>query len=546
MNADERLPVGLVVLWLLLQLPFLSSAFRVDEPNIIRIAEQIASNPADPYGFRINWGGIEEDAFHILANPPGVPYWLALWGTTMGWSEWVLRASLLPFGVIALLAFAFLAREFELDQRLAVLLMIASPAFFLGAQVVMPDVAMFAAFMAALAAAVRYRRTGELWLIPIGALAGALAPFFKYNGSLVGPLLAVVWLYGKGRRTGLFVIMTGPAVGLAAWSWWSLLTYGRVHVLTIAEFESAGVTNILTALLGFFGIGVVPLVIAGMRAPKPLTDSALDLVTLTTGAMMAVGARLLLEAGSVASILYGLSAAIGFRFAVVCGAVAWGWMRERNLHDALLLAWVALVVWFQFGLLFASVRYLLPILPPVILLVLRHRLIDPTRMIARAGLAACLVLVLAIAVGDARSANLYRRFVEDVAVPEAATSGGRFFFDGHWGFQYYMEAEGGRILNYFLQPKWQDGDLLVIARVPFPSYKHPTPNRAIEFEIEEHVWSPAWPVRTIDCSAWANFYGPGVMQCRSLSLPFGVSTAAADEFVIYRAKTRVSTSEPTR
>ena len=82
----------------------------------IRIAERIAETPADPYSFLINWGGRAEDAFHILANPPGLPYWLALWGEAFGWSESVFHASMIPFGVIALLAFAVLAREF--DQRL--------------------------------------------------------------------------------------------------------------------------------------------------------------------------------------------------------------------------------------------------------------------------------------------------------------------------------------------------------------------------------------------------------------------------------------------
>jgi hypothetical protein len=536
--------VGIVALWVAVQIPFLQTAYRVDETNIVRIAERIAEDPADPYGFHINWGGIDEDAFHILANPPGVPYWLALWGGMLGWTEAVLHAAMLPFGIIALIAFAALAREFDLDASTAVLLMIASPAFFLGAQVVMPDVAMFAAFVTALAAALRYRRTAEWWLVPLGFVAGALAPILKYNGALVGPLLALVWLYGRGRRTGLLVIMAGPAAGLAGWSWWSLMQYGRVHVLTITEFESGGVTNILTALLGFFGLGVVPLVIAGMRAPKPMSDAALHVITAATGLMMATGAKFLLGAGPIASVAYGLSAAIGFRFAVVCGVLALGWFRERDLRDALLLSWVALVVWFQFGLLFASVRYLLPILPAVVLLVMRHRLVNLERARARAGLAVCLTLALAIAIGDAKTANLYRRFVSEVAIPEAAKGDGRFFFDGHWGFQYYMEAAGGRILNYFLQPRWRAGDVLVIARVPFPSYKHPTPSRSIDFETVEFAWSPGWPVRTIDCSAWANFYGPGVMQCRNLALPFGFSTKAADEFVIYRARTRAREPEP--
>jgi len=537
-SVKWKVVAAIVAAWVLVQIPFLLTAIRVDETNIIRIAEQIERQPSDPYSFYINWGGIDDEAFHILANPPGVPYWLALWGSAFGWSESVLHASMVPFGAIALLGFALLAREFNVDPRLGTLLMIASPAFFLCAQVVMPDIAMFAGFVVAMAAAMRYRRTGERWLVPLGFVAGALTPFLKYNGSLVGPLLAIIWLYGRGRRMGLFVIMAGPAVGLGAWSFWSLMYYGRIHLLTIAEFESAGITNIMTAVIGFFGLGVVPLVLATMKSPRGLSNGALHLVTALGGIMMAVLANTLLAVDPPYAVMFGVSAAIGFRFAVVWGLVLFNWIREKGVEDAVLLGWVAIVMWFQFGLLFASVRYLLPMLPPVILIILRHRLVDMSGRLARVGLAACIVLSVSVAIGDARSSNLYRRFVHEVAIPEVANRTGRFFFDGHWGFQYYMEPVGGQILNYFKQPKWQVGDVLVIARVPFPSYSHPTPTKAIDFELTEYVWSPEWPVRAVDCSAWANFYGPGVLSCKGISLPFGFSTKAADVFAIYRAKAR--------
>ena len=97
-------------------------------------------------------------------------------------------------------------------------------------------------------------------------------------------------------------------------------------------------------------------------------------------------------------------------------------------------------------------------------------------------------------------------------------------------------------MNFYRQPRWREGDILVIARVPFPSYRHPTPSKVLEFESTEYAWSPGWPVRTIDCAAWANFYGPGVMKCKGPALPFGFSLGASDEFVVYEARNR--TPEP--
>ena len=104
---------------------------------------------------------------------------------------------MLPFSALALVAFAFLAKELNVRPLLATLLLAASPAFLLASQVVMPDIAMIAFFIAAIACAVAYLRTGAVWLISLGFLAGALAPLAKYNGALVGPLLGLIWLVGR-------------------------------------------------------------------------------------------------------------------------------------------------------------------------------------------------------------------------------------------------------------------------------------------------------------------------------------------------------------
>ncbi len=528
----------IVAVWILIQLPFLSTAFRVDEPNIIRIAQRAAEAPGDPYGFYINWGGMQEEAFHILANPPLVPYWLAGWASLFGWSEIVLHASMLPFSVLALLSFAVIARELGTDSRIAMLLLACSPGFLLASQVVMPDIAMLGFFLAALACAMAYLRSGGAWLVPLGFLAGAFAPLSKYNGAFVGVLLALVWLFGRGRRAGLFVIAVGPALGLGLWSFASLMQYGRIHILTIAEFESAGIVNILSAMLGFFGFGLLPLIVALTSAPPPLSRRVLEAVTVIGGVMMGCGLHFLFGSNALASIYYGLSAAITFRIFVISSVVGWRGLREKEFASCLLVLWLAIGVWFQFGLLFASVRYLLPLLPAVILLVLHARLLSFDKPLFRWGLVASGVLALVVAVGDARTANIYRAFVDEVVVPMKPSISGRFFFDGHWGFQYYMEREGARALNYWRQPRWKRGDVIVIARNPFPSYQSLTPTRALDFDTREIVRSPRWPVRTIDCGAWANFYGPGVMQCKGPVLPFGFSTGAADAFAVMTVKPR--------
>lgn len=537
-SRDVRGIAILVALWVILQIPFVSSAFRVDEPNIVRIAERAAVAPGDPYGFYINWNGGPEEAFHILANPPLVPYWLAAWGATLGWTESVLHVAMLPFSVLAIVAFAVLANNLGTRPLAPALLLVTSPAFFLGSQVVMPDVAMFALFVAAVACATRYLATGAAWLIPLGFLAGALAPLAKYNGALVAPVLGALWLMGSGRRVGLLIIAAGPVVGVGLWSFASLMMYGRSHISTIAEFESGGTVVILSAILGYFAFGVLPAVASLSASPSLLPRRLLLPITILMALLMGLSMYFLFPVGPWAAAGYGLSAGLTFRFLLIVGALGVRGVRDKDVISLLLVFWFALVFWFQFGLLFSSVRYMLPLLAPMLLLVVRSGLLQPTSWLFRGGLAMSLVLTIAVGIGDARTANIYRDFVNDVVVPRKATIAGRFLFDGHWGFQYYMEREGGSMLDFFREPRLRDGDVIFIARNPFPSYQRLTPTRALEIETEEIAFSPRWPVRTIDCSAFANFYGPGVRECKGPVLPFGFSLEERDDFAILTVRRR--------
>src|SRR5258706_15390156 len=88
------------------QLPFLRTAFRVDDTNIFAIARQIARAPLDPYGFLFNWPGTPRPAFDILANPPFAPALLAGWPGVFGWVEAALHAVTLLFALAALGAMA--------------------------------------------------------------------------------------------------------------------------------------------------------------------------------------------------------------------------------------------------------------------------------------------------------------------------------------------------------------------------------------------------------------------------------------------------------
>ena len=110
-------------LWTVVQLPFASGPFRIDDPYHLEAAKQMRRAPGDPYGFQINWDGTPKSAFVTYASPPLVPAWLALWSCFFPRNEISLHIAMLPFSIVALVTFGLLARSFEVRPSTAMALL---------------------------------------------------------------------------------------------------------------------------------------------------------------------------------------------------------------------------------------------------------------------------------------------------------------------------------------------------------------------------------------------------------------------------------------
>jgi len=218
MNERARAVALVIAAFVVIQLPFLSTAFRVDDTNILAVARQIAH--------AFNWTGTPRPAFDILANPPLVPALMAGWAGLFGWSEIALHVLTLLFAAGALAAMAFIARGEEIDPTIAAAMLAVSPAFFLTAHVVMPDMVMLALLLGTVAFALHDRS----WMAGVCGFFVALA---KYNGVVAIPILAfVAW---RRRSKSLAIVAASPIAGLAVWSLFSLQQYGRIHLLVVSE-----------------------------------------------------------------------------------------------------------------------------------------------------------------------------------------------------------------------------------------------------------------------------------------------------------------------
>ncbi|HEX5034695.1 MAG TPA: glycosyltransferase family 39 protein, partial [bacterium] len=195
--ADLFVCLGLGLFSLAIILPFLGHAFHIDEALFLRISRQIQEHPFQPYDFHYLWNSFHEPMHQIAAFPPLFPYYLAAvaWPSRFP-SEWLIHLSLIPFAMAALIAIYFLCQRFglsKIDSFLATMVIGASPAFVVSANMAMPDVAAMSLALCGLLVSIRGWKKDRLAGLVGGGLLLAAAVLMRYNAA---PLVLVYLLLG--------------------------------------------------------------------------------------------------------------------------------------------------------------------------------------------------------------------------------------------------------------------------------------------------------------------------------------------------------------
>jgi hypothetical protein len=160
---------------------------------------------------------------------------------------------------------------------------------------------------------------------------------------------------------------------------------------------------------------------------------------------------------------YGFAAVAGLGAAVLFDVLSDGWTRRDGVR-------IILGLWLLVGLVAAPYfqvpsKYLLASAPAAALLIASEMSRRGDR-VAKAVLAGTCVLGLGLGVAilraDAAFAGLGRRAAAALIGPQVA-AGRNVWFTAHWGFQWYAERAGGRIVT--LTPPYPErGDLIVLSR----------------------------------------------------------------------------------
>ena len=505
-------------------LPFSGKAFHIDDPIFIWTAQHIVHHPLDFYGFNATWWWLTTPMWQVQQNPPLAAYYMALIGSLAGWSESALHLGFLLPAVVVVLATYHLARRFTHSPFIAAAATLVAPGFLVSATSLMCDVSMLALWMLAIVFWLKGLDTeqGRPRYLASAAVLMALCALTKYFGMALLPLL---FAYSLFRRRSFRPWLGYLLIPVAMWGGYEIYThhlYGHGLIGQAFTFKSQ-----VRAQETPFGRALVGLAFAGGCALPALTF------------VPALWSRRQMLWGAAVSAILALSFWRGWislgtvykyqrwfqvrspwvpeqMFFYIAGAISLlalalsdSW-KKRDAASLLLLLWVLGTMFFAIVVYWTvNARSLLPMLPAVAILIVR-RLEDRETSLGKlrwAALAVPLIIsgaiALWVAAGDmalAKTAREAAGYIHEKTREDTSA----VWFEGRWGFEYYMQEFGARPLEPDVY-RCKFGDLVVIpqyntALAPV-GMKVATPEH-VDFKV--HTW-----VTTMNPDAGAGFYFSG-------------------------------------
>jgi Dolichyl-phosphate-mannose-protein mannosyltransferase len=534
--------VTLTAVTLACLVPFLGKAFHIDDPLFIWCGKHIVSEPGNFYNFTVNWSGKTEPMAQVTQNPPLASYYLALVGVLLGWGEISLHVGFLLPALAAVWGTYLLAKHFCAHPLAAALATVTAPVFLVSSTNVMCDTTMLALWVWALVFWAGGLASDSAVKLCIGAVLMAACGLTKYFGFALVPL-ALVYAVMERRKFGpglawllipiaimvLYELLTHKLYGQG--SLFDAFNYSQNQggsgdlvskVLTVLAFSGGSVIVLLAAVpalwdkRGFIGAGVVAILLGAWFVAHKMAGRVSTLDSGSVRWLLVIQAALFVTAGLVLIILATVDL-----------------LEQKSPASVLLFLWVAGTFAFVCVACWqVSGRYLLPMLPAAGILLVRRL---EFRKSLHAGnqigpLWAPLGFSLAIALmatwADATLANSARTAAFSIQQQAGATAH-TVWFEGHWGFQYYMEKQGAKAVDFWHMP-FASGDAVVLPAGNSRVYTPPKDGLEPWFEYEGTTLT--W-LTTMNLSCGAGFYsddwGP---------LPYAFGRVPPEKYVILRMK----------
>jgi 4-amino-4-deoxy-L-arabinose transferase-like glycosyltransferase len=524
---------------LLLLLPFVGKAVHIDDPLFIWSAQQIQKHPFNFYGFNVNWDIREMPMHEVMKNPPLASYYIAALGTFFGYGEIALHLGfILPAIAVAVGTF-YLSRYFCSSAVTAALIAVLNPVFLVSATTLMCDVMMLAFWVWALYFWIGGIEAGKQWYLLSAAVLTIFCVMAKYFGLSLIPLMAVYAVSRKPRFGRWIVYWLLPLVAIILYQWWTFSLYGK-GLLSDAQSYASKVDRwqfqiLIKAILislAFTGGCFISVLFYSY-----LSWSRKTLLKRIVPAAVLIGLLCFFPLVRYADVQgtgkFGSDLMVTMGLMIIGGiillALATDELRKyRDMKTLFIFLWIiGTFVFAGFINWTINARSLLPIAPAAGILIagrLEQRGISGwfKRLIPLipAGL-----ISVAVAWADYSLANSARAAVE--VISKAGFTPDNTCFEGHWGFQYYMEKAGFKPLDPG-KTKILVGGFLVIP-MNNTNITMPPPN----------VFSPKKDFEFIPCS-WVSTMNPvggaGFYSCLFGPVPFVFGRIPPDNYYIMEKK----------
>lgn len=544
---------AIVLLMLVLFVPFVHKAVHIDDIAFLRLSQMVGWNPlvAHPQDYPYQGGVLEQLLPYEITHPLLVPYLLKILLAVFGENETALHVAFFLFAPLVLWALARLCRTLfpaaPPPHALLLLLFGSMPAFVVNAQNLMTDVPTLAFVLLGMLAWVTACEKGSAALGYLGSLWLCLAIFSSYQAAAFLPVaLVYVMARSEGKLRKHFLLSLAlPVVILLCWL---LLVYHRYDIFPLlkSKINRASIADeirtgfSLTALRGkiifnFALIGVSSLFALALYYTSRTRMVAGFIRWVVAVALGLAVVSLLVDYHGADRLLLGLFAGTGLATLLEVFRQGTRWLGSRELRGvgAFLLSWITVVLLYNVIVLpFGSARYLLPIFPPL-LMILLHRITCESRRVkffAAGVVSLSLLLGLAASRADYAYAACYRAMAAEVTQFRAASSQPvTFWYVGEWGMRHYMDKAGARyLLATSNEP--ESGDYVVIPEMP--RFWTPTPRLRARLEyFASREFTSVMPFHLFNRRSNAGFY------CHHWGLlPFGITAEPYELFMIYKVR----------
>ncbi|MCX7397706.1 MAG: hypothetical protein NT138_08535 [Planctomycetales bacterium] len=402
-------------LFLILYIPFASKPVHIDDANFLMLAEGAARDPWRPHNILVNWSGKTEPAFDILANPPGIAWYLA---SVRNSPEWMLHLTMLPWLVLGGWGCWLLGSEFANGAGyLSCMYILTCPVVVISAHALTPDLPVFACMTAGIAGFLAFPRFQ--WAFAL--LAGGAA-LFRYSGCTAIPLLVLAgWTRYGSRGARMALISAIPILLLVLHD---IHAYGKIHLFVMFASQNDGQKKTFSDAMHICVAGIAMLGGAGVL-PVLIWRSE-TIVGVVVGAILGFNVAWLSGLNLVQTVptVLSISAGVG---ALTLSIVP-------RVRDPILSAWALGGTAFFYFVAFAATRYWAAFIPGVALLAIRNA--QHSQRWIMAGIAINTVVSFGIAVDDQQFAFAHKDAAGKVAAMGIGT------FSGHWGWQHYLDKAG--------------------------------------------------------------------------------------------------------